>query len=148
MTDISPAFGEHPIHVLSELVAHRLAGEIEERADFIPVNFDIHWSVTSRWVSCVGRTDVGDFEHHVREDAIAAPEGDTDVLHAIPWNRLSHTQEQVGESAEKKRKTYGQVQHTSTKTDGLQLHSTNTRWLGYHKQSDSHYHTALPTCYS
>lgn len=37
--------GEHPIHILSVLVAHRLARKIEQCADLVPINLNIHGSV-------------------------------------------------------------------------------------------------------
>lgn len=48
---ISPAFGEHPIHIPSELVAYRLAGKIEKSVDFVPVDLDTQGSTTRHGIS-------------------------------------------------------------------------------------------------
>ena len=71
--------------MFNRLAADGLAGKIEECADFVWVNLDIHRGITSRGISRVGRTDVSNFEHHVCEDAIAKSEGDADVLHIVAY---------------------------------------------------------------
>ena len=53
---------------------------------FGPVEFDFSWVSASCWVVRVGGTDVGDFEHHIAGVWVleTVPEGDADVLHAVP----------------------------------------------------------------
>ena len=145
---ISPALGEHPVYVLRKRIARGFILQIEECADFVTVDLDVHWRLTSCGVRRICWADVGDLKHHVCENTVSSPEGDTDILHAVPLIPVSTLTQRIAIASARPGKTYDQVQHTLENKDGSLLHSANTHWSVFHRQSGSHYHTVLPRCCS
>lgn len=145
-THISPAFGEHPIDIFAELVAHRFARKIEECADLVPVDLDIHGSVTSRGIrGSDGQMSVTLSIMPVKMSSSRRKETQISCTQ-YPTSHQPWSQETT--KLERRGSTYDPTQHTLTKTDEQRLHSTNTHFWEYHKRSDPRYHTAISTLYS